>query len=98
MLFSLRMEVLLHKEFKNIEVEFLKVSEKIWSPGFPDIRARKSWDFLILTVSASTVTEQMNIYCLSTTGYMFVLRCLERGLSRVWKGVGLLAAHPYPFW
>ena len=29
MLFSLRMAVLLHKwEFKNIEVEFLKVSEK----------------------------------------------------------------------
>ena len=41
-------------EFKNIEVEFLKVSEKIWSPGLPDIGARKSWDFLILTVSAST--------------------------------------------
>ena len=56
MLFSLRMAVLLHKwEFKNIEVEFLKVSEKIWSPGLPDIGARKSWDFLILTVSASTV-------------------------------------------
>ena len=50
------MAVLLHKwEFKNIEVEFLKVSEKIWSPGLPDIGARKSWDFLILTVSASTV-------------------------------------------
>ena len=30
MLFSLRMAVLLHKwEFKNIEVEFLKVSEKL---------------------------------------------------------------------
>ena len=29
------MEVLLHKwEFKNIEVEFLKVSEKIWSQDF----------------------------------------------------------------
>ena len=55
MLFSLRMAVLLHKwEFKNIEVEFLKVSEKIWSPGLPDIGAKKSWDFLILTVSAST--------------------------------------------
>ena len=55
MLFSLRKAVLLHKwEFKNIEVEFLKVSEKIWSPGLPDIGARKSWDFLILTVSAST--------------------------------------------
>ena len=54
-LFSLRMAVLLHKwEFKNIEVEFLKVSEKVWSPGLPDIGARKSWDFLILTVSAST--------------------------------------------
>ena len=53
--FSLTMTVLLHKwEFKNIEVEFLKVSEKIWSPGLPDIEARKSWDFLILTVSAST--------------------------------------------
>ena len=51
MLFSLRMAVLLHKwEFKNIEVEFLKVSE----PGLPHIGARKSWDFLILTVSAST--------------------------------------------
>ena len=38
MLFSLRMVVLLHKwEFKNIEVEFLKVSEKIWSPGLTDI-------------------------------------------------------------
>ena len=49
------MVVLLHKwEFKNTEVEFLKVSEKIWSPGFPDIGARKSLDFLILTVSAST--------------------------------------------
>ena len=42
-LFSLRMVVLLHKwEFKNTEVEFLKVSEKIWSPGLPDIGARKS--------------------------------------------------------
>ena len=55
MLFSLRMAVLHNKwEFKNIEVEFMKVSEKIWSPGLPDIGARKSWDFLILTVSAST--------------------------------------------
>ena len=35
-------------EFKNIEVEFLKVSEKF------DLGARKSWDFLIFTVSAST--------------------------------------------
>ena len=35
MLFSLRMVVLLYKwEFKNIEVEFLKVSEKIWSQDF----------------------------------------------------------------
>ena len=43
MLFSLRVAVLLHKSgFKNIEVEVLKVSEK-------------SWDFLILTVIASTV-------------------------------------------
>ena len=50
------MAILLHKrEFKNIEVEFLKVSEKIWQPAFPDTGARKSWDFLILTVSASTV-------------------------------------------
>ena len=50
------MAVLLHKwEFKNIEVEFLKMSEKIWSPGLPDIGAGKSLDFLILTVSASTV-------------------------------------------
>ena len=50
MLFSLRMVVLLHKwQFKNIEVEFLKVSEKIWSPELPDIGARKSWDLLILT-------------------------------------------------
>ena len=58
MLFSLRMAVLLYKwEFKNIEVEFLKVSEKIWSPGLPDIGARKSWDFLILTVSESTGNE-----------------------------------------
>ena len=49
------MAVLLHKwEFKNTEVEFLKVSEKIWSPRLPDIEAKKSWDFLILTVSAST--------------------------------------------
>ena len=41
------MAVLLHKwEF---EFEFLKVSEKIWSPGLPDIGARKSWDFLILS-------------------------------------------------
>ena len=39
---------------KNIEVEFLKVSEKNWSPGLPDIGAWKSWDSLILTVSAST--------------------------------------------
>ena len=31
------------------------MSEKIWSPGLPDIGARKSWNFLILTVSASTV-------------------------------------------
>ena len=52
-LFSLTMAVLLHKwEFKNIVVEFLKVNEKNWSPGLPDIGARK--DFLILTVSAST--------------------------------------------
>ena len=50
------MAVLLHKwEFKNIEVECLKVSEKTWSPQLPDIGARKSWDFLILTVTASTV-------------------------------------------
>ena len=43
MLFILRMVVLLHKcEYKNIEVEFLKVNEKIWSPGLPDIGARKS--------------------------------------------------------
>ena len=55
MLFSLRIVFLLHKwEVKNIEVEFLKVSETVWSPGLPDIGARKSWDFLILTVSAST--------------------------------------------
>ena len=50
------MAVLLHKwEFKNTEVEFLKVSEKNWSPGLPDIGAWKSWDFLILTVSARSV-------------------------------------------
>ena len=50
------MEVLLHKcEFKNIEVEFLKVSEKNLITGLPDIAVRKSWGFLILTVSASTV-------------------------------------------
>ena len=56
MLFSLRMVVLLHKwELKNIEVEWAKVSEKIWSPGLQDIAARMSWDFLNLTVSASTV-------------------------------------------
>ena len=61
-LFSLRMAVLLHKwEFKNTEVEFLKASEKIWSPGLPDIGARKSWDFLILTVSASTVYKQTQV-------------------------------------
>ena len=37
------MVVLLHKwEFENIEVEFLKMSEKIWLPGLPDIGARKS--------------------------------------------------------
>ena len=49
------MAVLLYKwEFKNTEVEFLNVSVKIWSSGLPDIGARKSWDFLILTVSAST--------------------------------------------
>ena len=37
------MAVLLDKwELKNIEVEFLKVSEKIWSPGLPDIGAMKS--------------------------------------------------------
>ena len=53
------MAVLPHKwEFKNIKVEFLKVSEKIWSPGLPDIGARKSWDFLILIVSASTEYNQ----------------------------------------
>ena len=56
MCFSLRMVVLLHKwEFKNTEVEFLKVSEKNWLPGLPHIGARKSQDFLILTFSASTV-------------------------------------------
>ena len=49
------MAVLLYKwEFKIIEVEFLKVSEKTWSPGLPDIGAKKSWDFLILTVQALT--------------------------------------------
>ena len=49
------MAVLLHNcKFKNIKVEFLKVSEKNWSLGLPDIGARKSWDFRILTVSAST--------------------------------------------
>ena len=31
------------------------MSEKTGLPGLPDIEARKSWDFLILTVSASTV-------------------------------------------
>ena len=49
------MVVLLHKwEFRNIEVEFLKVSENILSPGLPDTCIR-TWDFLILRVSASTV-------------------------------------------
>ena len=28
------------------------MSEKIFSPGLPDIGARKLWDFLILTVQA----------------------------------------------
>ena len=56
---ALRLMVLLHKwEFKNIDVVFLKVSEKLWSPGLPDIGARKSWDFLILTVSARTAHER----------------------------------------
>ena len=49
------MAVWLHKwEFKNTDVDFLKVGEKIWLPGLPDIGARKSCDFRILTVSAST--------------------------------------------
>ena len=62
-LFSLRMAVLLHKwEFKNTEVEFLKVSEKIWSSGLPDIGARKSWDFLILTVSVSAEIKTFPLY------------------------------------
>ena len=53
------MAVLLYRwEFKNTEVEFLKVSEKNWSPGLNDIGARKSWDFLILTVSASTAESK----------------------------------------
>ena len=57
------MAVLLHKwEFKNIEAEFLKESEKIWSPGLPDIGARKSWDVLILTVSASTCRTPIYMY------------------------------------
>ena len=34
------------------------MSEKILSPGLPHIPARKSWDFLILTVSASTVEPE----------------------------------------
>ena len=51
-LFSLRMAVLLHNwEFKNIEVEFLKMSEKIWSPGLPDIWARKSCWQLVQALS-----------------------------------------------
>ena len=57
MLFSLRMGVLLHKwEFKNIEVEFLKVSEKNKNIDHWDFQILElgSWDFLILTVSAST--------------------------------------------
>ena len=33
------------------------MSEKILSPELPDIGARKSLDFLILTVSASTVRD-----------------------------------------
>ena len=62
--FSLRKATLLHKwELKNIEVEFLKMCEKIWSPGLPDIGARKSWDFLILTVSASTGTGSKMKWC-----------------------------------
>ena len=43
-LFSLKMVVLLYKwEFKNIEVEFLKVSEKIWSPGLELGSPGTSW-------------------------------------------------------
>ena len=46
MLFSLRMVILLQKwEFKNIEVEFLKLSKKLWSSGLPDIGARGLPDF-----------------------------------------------------
>ena len=45
-LFSFRMAASLYKwemNIENIEVEFLKESEKIGSSGLPDIGARKSW-------------------------------------------------------
>ena len=74
MLFSLRMVVLLHKwEFKNIEIEFLKVSEKIWTPGLPDIGAQKSRDFLILTASASTASQPNGVMlsAVSLTNHTF---------------------------
>ena len=90
--FSLRMAVLLQKwEFKNIEVEFLKMSEKIWPPGLPDIGARKSWDFLILTVSASTMILHIwSWYCYSGTSVkqpprgMALLGCL-REVAAQWR-------------
>ena len=38
----------------------------------------------------------MNIYCLSTMGYMSVLLLSEKGLNRVWKGVGSRAPNNTP--
>ena len=61
------MVVLLHKcEFKYIEVEFLKGSEKIWSPGLPDIGARKpgtSWFWQLVQALHIYVGEYIQNIC-----------------------------------
>ena len=62
-LFSLRMAVLLHKwEFKNIEVEFLKVSENILSPGLPDIGARTSWLLKLMQALYNDIYFQKSLW------------------------------------
>ena len=95
------MAVLLYKwEFKNIEVEFLNVSEKFWSPGLPAIGARKSWDFLIFTVSASTDLSN-NMRCMPREDsdqllHLCSLRTFSVGMEKpldYWSCAGIMWPH-----
>ena len=44
----------INESLRILRLNFWKWVKKNWSPGLPDIGSRKSWDFLILKVSAST--------------------------------------------